>query len=55
MKSFYLLCHGTTDKLGRKLREEEIRFLQWMYKRYTEEELEAESKQKENHLHTMNS
>ncbi|MGJ9458243.1 hypothetical protein [Oceanobacillus sp. CF4.6] len=55
MKSFFCICNGMTVKLGRNLQEDEVRFLQWMYERYTKEQLEAELKQKEFILCTMNS
>lgn len=55
MESFYHLCIGTTDKLGRKLREDELRFLQWMYKRYTMEQLETDLQKKDYNLCSMNS
>jgi len=55
MKSFFQICNETTEKLGRKLQDEEIKFLQWMYERYTVEQLEEELKSKENQVYTINS
>ncbi|WP_010648443.1 hypothetical protein [Oceanobacillus massiliensis] len=55
MKSFFQICNSTTEKLGRKLQEDEVKFLQWMYERYTKEQLETELKQKDCYLYTMNS
>jgi len=55
MESFFQICYGTTEKLGRKLQDEELAFLQWMYERYTNEQLETEVKQKEQYNLTMNS
>ncbi|BAC14985.1 hypothetical protein [Oceanobacillus iheyensis HTE831] len=55
MQSFFQICNDTTEKLGRRLQDEEIRFLQWMYERYTVEQLEEELKSKEGNLYTMNS
>lgn len=37
MESFLKVCQDTTKKLGRKLQEEELEFLQWVYERYEEE------------------
>ncbi|GAA0425280.1 MULTISPECIES: hypothetical protein [Virgibacillus] len=38
MVSFLEICKDMEKKLGRKLQDNEIRFLQWMYKRYKEEQ-----------------
>ncbi|SET75614.1 hypothetical protein SAMN05216389_12516 [Oceanobacillus limi] len=38
MKSFLQLCRDTEKKLGRKLLEQEVEFLQWVSERYIEEE-----------------
>ncbi|CDQ38252.1 MULTISPECIES: hypothetical protein [Virgibacillus] len=38
MVSFLQVCDDTEKKLGRKLQEKEIQFLQWVYKRYIEEQ-----------------
>lgn len=42
MESFFTISNVMTKKLGRKLQDEELKFLQWMYERYTEEQLETE-------------
>ncbi|GAB3048169.1 hypothetical protein [Virgibacillus ainsalahensis] len=39
MESFLQVCEDTKEKLGRQLHENELEFLQWMYERYTEEQL----------------
>jgi len=41
MKSFLELCEETTNKLGRRLQKREISFLQWMFERYQEEDLQT--------------
>ncbi|MFD1852234.1 hypothetical protein ACFSC5_19860 [Oceanobacillus bengalensis] len=40
MISFLQVCEDTKEKLGRQLQEDELRFLHWMYNRYTEEQQE---------------
>lgn len=37
MKSFLQVCEDTKERLGRKLQDNEIKFLQWVYERYEEE------------------
>ncbi|WP_165769018.1 hypothetical protein [Virgibacillus profundi] len=37
MESLLQVCEDTEKKLGRQLQENEVEFLQWMYKRYEEE------------------
>ena len=41
MRSFLQVCEDTRKKLGRQLQEDEVKFLQWMYKRYIEEQQET--------------
>ncbi|WP_176448477.1 hypothetical protein [Lentibacillus sp. CBA3610] len=38
MESFLQVRKTTEEQLGRELHENELVFLQWVYKRYTEEE-----------------
>ncbi|WP_196493836.1 hypothetical protein [Ornithinibacillus caprae] len=38
MKNFLQFCRETEIKLGRKLQEDEIKFMQWVFERYIEEE-----------------
>lgn len=38
MESFLEVCEDTSKKLGRKLQEEELKFLQWVYERYKQEQ-----------------
>ncbi|MFC2948957.1 hypothetical protein [Virgibacillus sediminis] len=40
MKSFIHLFEETQEELGRKLEEEEVEFLDWLYQRYIEEKTE---------------
>ncbi|WP_181917163.1 hypothetical protein [Virgibacillus dokdonensis] len=37
MVTFLQLCKTTESRLGRRLLENELLFLQWMYNRYLEE------------------
>ncbi|MBP2076271.1 hypothetical protein [Oceanobacillus polygoni] len=56
MESFFTISNVMTKKLGRKLQDEELKFLQWMYERYTEEQLETELEQTDaDALITLNS
>lgn len=38
IESFLKVLQDTEGKLGRQLQDEEFKFLQWVYKRYTDEE-----------------
>jgi len=38
MKSFVHVCEDIKERLGRQLQENEIKFLQWLYERYEEEQ-----------------
>lgn len=49
MISFLQICNEVTEKLGRRLHENEVKFLQSMYERYTKEQL-AETKQRDEYF-----
>lgn len=38
MKSFLKVCEETSKRLGRPLEQKEVSFLQWIHKRYEEEQ-----------------
>jgi len=38
LKTFYEVCEDTKEKLGRPLKDKEVQFLQWLYKRYEKEQ-----------------
>ncbi|MEW9676351.1 hypothetical protein ABRT01_09250 [Lentibacillus sp. L22] len=42
MGSFSQVCKDTQEKLGRPLQKREIKFLQWVFDRYTKEEQQKE-------------
>ncbi|SHG68435.1 hypothetical protein [Ornithinibacillus halophilus] len=38
MNSFLRICSDTEKNLGRKLNQDELIFLRWVFKRFTEEQ-----------------